>query len=86
MPHCSAYTFLPRGGVKKLNRFELIHTVSMIILSSKQMGLPNITPFDAKELVLRGESPVFIQRKFTDNSTMRFRILPGGILEQLENE
>lgn len=79
----SSYMLPSQAGTRRLSRFELIHIVSMIILRGKQRGLADISPLEARRMVLEGESPLFVQRSYTDGSTARFRILPGGLLEGL---
>ena len=81
----SAYVLPLQGGAKMLNRFELIHIVSMVMLRTKQQGLPDMSPSDAKQLVLEGNSPLFIQRSYTDGTKRRFNILAGGLLSPLDD-
>ena len=79
----SAYVLPSQWGVCKLSRFELIHIVSMIMLRSKQQRTGGVSPMEARDIILRGESPLYIRRNYTDGSTADFRIVEGGILEPL---
>lgn len=79
----TCYTLEGHAGTARLSRFELAHMVSMLILEAKQQGLPDLGQLEAERMVLRGESPLYIQRSYTDGSVVRFRILAEGLLEPL---
>lgn len=69
-------------GLAKLSRFELTHLTGIVVLQNRENG-HDITYDDAEKQILDAESPLYLQRSYSDGSYAKFEILPKGMLKAI---
>ena len=77
------FLFPDNLGKKILDRFELSNLSGIFVLYCREQGI-DMSIKEAEQVILKGESNLYLQRRYTDGSKRLFRILKGGSIELVE--